>query len=263
MIKNLSAEDMAELEEIKKKLLSSCKLCEGKGRLWKNDEVVDCECFTLFSYIIALKWSRIPEDYWGLNIKNLSVKSFYKKQAQKYIDRIDRALERGLGFLFSGTQKGIGKTSLMCCIGKEAVMKGYEVFFVLAQNIIDDKFTSNQEILERVRRCDLLLIDELDKLVMRTESNVPKQLENLLRSILPNRKSVIIATNFREKEIEERFSITSLLKRYLKFVSMKGDDYASTLEEKWDEELEQEEFDYENAVLKKESKIYAGVYNGK
>ena len=209
--------EIEELSVIKEKIV---KKCENKNCVDFGFDEKNCLCYKLFIYIKELFYSKIPKEYWTLTLNNLEVENIYKSYTKKYIKYIDNAIENGQGLIFSGVKRGIGKTTLMSMIGKKAIIKGYDVFYTIAQNVIDDRFSEEHDILGRVEKCDLLLLDELDKIMMRSESNIPKQLENLLRSTLPNKKAILIGTNFVEEEIKEKFEITSLIKRYLKVISM-------------------------------------------
>jgi len=222
---------LEELKGMKAAIMHPCKECGGLGYLDDDDQTV-CDCLKLFRYLKELYYSNIPSEYWTLTLESLKIDGDYKGEIKDYITHLDTACRKGLGLMFSGPQRGIGKTSSMCMIGKEAVIRGYQPFYVIAQNIIDDKFSKEKQILERIAHCDILLIDELDKIVMANESNIPKQLENLLRGILPNKKSIIIATNFTPEEIEETFKIGSLLDRYIKIIDMEGQDYSKKLKDK-------------------------------
>lgn len=240
--------EMKELLAIKKQIVSSCKKCDGYGYIEKA-EVEACTCMQLFKYVKDLFYSKIPKDYWLITQSNIKIKNKYKLFLEDYIKHLNNAIQKGLGVVFSGPQRGIGKTSSACIIGKEAIQNGYDVFYVIAQNIIDDRFSEEHQIEERIKQSDLLIIDELDKIIMKSESNIPKQLENLLRIILPNKKSVIICTNFEEKEIEERFEITSLINRYMEFIPMVGKDFSKKLKRKWMDRLHDEEINYKNKIL--------------
>lgn len=228
--------EISYLQTLKKKIVSNHKPCKGLGYL---EEVIPCKCMKIFNYIKELYFSKIPSDYWDLRFKDLEVDTLYKKIVGSMIDNIDSAIEQGLGLFFTG-ERGIGKTSLQCEIGKKAVVERYNVYYNIAQNIIDDRFTEDQLVLKRLKTADLILIDELDKVLMREKSNIPKQIENLLRELLPNKKSIILCTNLNEEEVEERFEIISLIRRYVKIVPMKGKDYSGKKQKQWMDKLQGE-----------------------
>lgn len=249
--------EIKELAFVRDRIFKGHQICGGTG--FNEPLRQDCDCMVLFKYIKELYWSRIPEDYWLLEAKTLKIEKIYKGFLNKYISNIDNAVNNGLGMMYCGVKRGIGKTSSMCVIGKEAVQHGYRPFYVLAQNIIDDRFTKDQDVLAKVMECDMLLIDELDKVMMRIESNIPKQLENLLRGTLPNKKPTIICTNFTEDEVEERFQIISLIKRYMAIIPMDGEDYSDKLAEKWQSRLTKKDLDHWDPVLVRESQRFKGT----
>lgn len=228
--------EITYLQGLKRKIVSPHKTCKGVGYI---DGVNPCKCMKIFDYIKELYYSKIPQDYWDLNFKDLEIDPLYKKIAGSMIENIDNAIEQGLGLFFTG-ERGIGKTSLQCEIGKRAVVERYNVYYNIAQNIIDDRFTDDQSVIKRLKSADLILIDELDKVIMREKSNIPKQIENLLRELLPNKKSIILCTNLNEDEVEDKFEIISLIRRYIKIVPMKGKDYSGKKQKQWMDKLKGE-----------------------
>jgi len=218
------------LSELKENIVRSHKKCDGLGWL-KTSEA--CSCMKILKYISALTYSKLPSDYWTLSLDELEVETQNKKLVSDFIKNLDNAISRGLGIMFSSEQRGIGKTALICEIGKAALIKRYNVYYQIAQNIIDDKFTEEQNIIKRIKECDVLIIDELDKIAMKQESNIPKQLESLLREILPNHKTILIGTNYTENEVEEKFKIISLIKRYIEILPMQGKDYSEIKQKEW------------------------------
>lgn len=226
--------EKAYLLALKEKIVSHHKPCEGKG--YTDSQMTPCECMKVFKYLKALYYSHIPADYWNLTLDELHVVPQYKKIVRDYIENIDNAIGKGLGIMFLG-DRGIGKTSLVSEIGKHAVIRRYEVYYEIMQNIVDDRFTDAQAINSRLRNADLIIIDELDKVLMRENSNIPKQIENLLRDLLPNGKSVLLCSNLNESEIEQRFNITSLVKRYINMIQMTGEDYSEQKQKGWLDKL--------------------------
>ena len=253
MVERFSRKEVEELIKLKENILEQChdEKCPG------FNTVEACKCFKKFVYLKELMYSKIPQDYWLLTLKELHINNIYKQYVKKYVKNLNTAIKSGLGILYCGPKRGIGKTSSMSIIGKEAIKRGYNVFYVLAQNIIDDRFSDETDIVKKIKECDLLLIDELDKIMMKIESNIPRQLENLLRDILPNKKAIIICTNYTEEEVETKFKIISLLKRYMKIIPMDGKDYSDKLTNKWDDRLEKDDkINLKNKVLIKDSKIF-------
>ena len=92
---------------------------------------------------------------------------------------------------------GVGKTGLACGILMKALENGYRGLFVKAQDLFDEMYTSladrsSRQLIDRLVRIDVLLVDELGYLNLRPEqSNIFfKLMEERYR-----RKSTIISTN--------------------------------------------------------------------
>src|SRR5882724_9666723 len=92
---------------------------------------------------------------------------------------------------------GVGKTGLACGILLKALENGYRCQFVRAQDLFDDMYASladrsSRQLLKRLARLDVLLIDELGYLNLKPEqSNIFfKLMEERYR-----RKPTIVTTN--------------------------------------------------------------------
>jgi len=242
------------LLNLKQKIVGNHEPCKKTG--YTDDKMTPCVCMKVFKYLKSLYYSNIPSDYWGLSFNELQIDVSYKKLAKEYIDNLDNAIEKGLGIMLLG-ERGIGKTSIVTQIAKYAIIKRYEVYYEIMQNIVDDRFTDSQKIIDRIKNADLVIIDELDKVLMRENSNIPKQIENLLRDILPNGKSVLICTNLNEEDIEEKFNIMSLLKRYINIVPMMGEDYSDKKHKSWSDRLKNKEGQYlKEYIIKMAEQFY-------
>ena len=233
--------EKAFLINLKEKIVKRHSTCKGTG--YTDSEMTLCECMKVFKYLKSLYYSHIPSDYWDLTFDELHVSTSYKKIVHEYIENLDNAIQKGLGIMFLG-ERGIGKTSLVAEIAKAAVIKRYSVYYEIMQVIVDDRFTDSQTVTRKIKNADLVIIDELDKVLMRENSNIPKQIENMLRDILPNGKSVLICSNLNEDEVESKFNIMSLIKRYINIVHMEGEDYSEVKQKTWTDRLRNKEDHY-------------------
>jgi DNA replication protein DnaC len=256
-MREYSDEQKIFLEKLKVSIVRSHKTCNGLGYSEKGDA---CICMMIFSYLKDLYYSNIPSDYWPLNFDKLEIKDEYKFFIKDYIDNIDNAIEKGLGLMILGKQKGIGKTSLGCEIGKAAILKRHNVYYTLLQSIIDDKWTDHKLVEKRIHDADVIIIDEPDLVVMRDKSNIPKQFRNFLRSILPQLKAVIFCSNMTEEEFEEKFEIMSLVNRYIEPVYIKGKDFSEKRKAQWSDRLHEKEINYFTKTIAKAAKVF---YNNK
>lgn len=252
----LTKRDIKYLEEIKSKIVKPCSKCNG-GYIY-NEETEGaemCECMQVLSYLSGLKVSNIPMDYWNLSLESLKVKRSYKSQVQYYVEKIDNAIEKGIGMFISCNTRGVGKTSLACEIGKAAIVKRYDVYYNIMQAIVSDNFTSNKKIIENIKNSELVIIDEIDKVGMKKDSPLALQIENFLREILPSGKAVIICSNMNIKEIEEKIEIGSLIQRYMQIVNMEGEDFSEERNKNLSKLLDSE-VDYFSEIMLKNAAIY-------
>jgi DNA replication protein DnaC len=216
--------------------MGQCKKClDG----WIENK--PCNCRKIFVYLKELYYSKIPEEYWNLEWNKIDISpKTIKTLIKKYLDNFENAKKKGKGVCFIGTN-GIGKTTLLCEIGKRSVQLGLETFYTTAQSYIDYKMVGNSEILERIEeKTKVLLLDELDKPYKKKGSNyVPAKIEELFRKLLPKNIIICVASNFSEKEIEDAFgdSVFSIMKRKIKFLTLLGDDISDYLQDDWEEGL--------------------------
>jgi DNA replication protein DnaC len=92
---------------------------------------------------------------------------------------------------------GVGKTGLGCGILMKALEAGYRCLFVKAQDLFDDMYASladksTRQLMNRLKSVDLLQIDEMGYLNLRSEQS------NIFFKLMDeryNRKSTIITTN--------------------------------------------------------------------
>jgi hypothetical protein len=133
-------------------------------------------------------------------------------------------------------------------IGKFAIINGRDVYYVLAQDLINylsdfSKIRNRVMISERILDSDVILIDELDKAYIKADSNyVQTVLENFLRKTVPQHKIIIIASNWKEEDIFEVLGAPaySFINRQIKIINFKGKDISHSLQDTWMDRLTKE-----------------------
>jgi len=234
-------EKRSQVNNLRDRLVAGCEECGGTGYLPVSSvpgALRRCECMVVLRYLMELVVANIPADYWGLSIAELEIDQAYKDTVSFYLQHLATAVEKGRGLTFLGPN-GVGKTSLMCEIGKAALVAGYSVrYFPLSLYITALQKERVAEI-EDMESGRILLIDELDKKYRKAGSDyVVKMLDESLRRFLGAGKVLILCTNWSEAEIRENFgeSTVSLLRRRCEFLEMVGDDYSRKLQaEYWDD----------------------------
>jgi len=212
-----------------------------------RDEVSYCDCRKIFIYLKELVYSRIPREYWHLKLNDLILKPPHVKLLfLKYLKNFDRAVDKGLGLGFIGSN-GVGKTSLLCELGKEAIVNGYEVIYVTTQDYIEYKMKDDIYNINRIEEADVILLDEIDKPYRKRGSDyVLSTLENFFRNKLPKNKVIHIATNWQEREIKEELgdSVYSIILRKLKFLHILGEDMSKKINDEWENKLVGDKINY-------------------
>jgi len=195
--------------------------------------------------------ANIPYDYWCLSLGTLElVEDRYTRLIEHYIDRIDGAFSKAMGIVMFGSN-GIGKTSMMCEIGKAGIVRGYTVRYFTAQQLVDC-MKDDTKAVEKYYNADVLLVDELDKVyIKRGSSYVTKSVEDFLRKSISSGKTVIMCTNYDDDDMSKVFgdSVISMLKRHSKFLEIEGEDYSDVLHDSWVDQLDSEMDYYCEAIV--------------
>jgi SpoVK/Ycf46/Vps4 family AAA+-type ATPase len=111
----------------------------------------------------------------------LEVETEYKVFARWFLGKLPNAVTNGLGVLFMGPN-GIGKTSMQCAFGKEAIVQGFKVQYFTAQQYLEALKAKNTELMAEYESAQVVLLDELDKVyVSRGSDFVKRTLEDFLR----------------------------------------------------------------------------------
>lgn len=79
---------------------------------------------------------------------------------RKYAERFDGLLKENIGMLLSG-KNGSGKTFYAQCIANELMERGYMVMYTSIRALADAPKDENSFVMDCVRKCDLLVIDDL------------------------------------------------------------------------------------------------------
>ena len=120
--------------------------------------------------------------------------SVSKRQVQQLLDF--QWIEKAYNILFLGPP-GVGKTHLATALGIQAVETGYRVSFITMEELIkalktEEILTKSQQRLKRLRRSDLVIIDEIGFLpITKQEANMFFQVV----SQLYENTSIIITSN--------------------------------------------------------------------
>lgn len=233
--------------DLKSKIVEGCEICHGDGYVpAEAGKIHRCDCMIVFRYVKALVKADLPKvPYWTLSLEELRVENYIHEFTKVYLENFQRAMDNGLGAVLLGPN-GIGKTSVMVEIGKEALVRGYSVRYFTLTAYIDAVMSKNRELIDDMESGDLLLIDELDKTnADRLNNKLDRTIDDLLRRMANVGKAMILSTNWNEEELINVLgqSAVSLLRRNNKLLPMEGDDYTEVIEQSWLDRLV-DDFDY-------------------
>lgn len=227
----------------------ACSNCRNTGKIIKivnrNVRTSDCICKAVKQrhdlHNTLFDDSNIPSRYKDSNIDNwFNVGSDDKEQSlnhssyrvvKDYCNGINHVVDKGYGLFLTG-QNGVGKTFLACAIGNHATQAGINVrYYTMAsiiRNQIDGWYDDESKItIGNIQQCDLLIIDDLDK-VYRTKNGIEQSIfDNLLRDRLQSNKSCIFTSNRTIEDSIDDFGvhIQSMLIEHCAELVFVGEDY--------------------------------------
>ena len=199
-----------------------------------------------FKWLKELYYARIPSDYWGLELDALKTDGDSLALTEEYIGHLSNAVTQGLGIAYMGST-GVGKTSLMCEVGKAACFLGIPtVYLTLAGYITAERERDTdpeaQDLWNQVYSSRVILLDEVDKVYIKAGSNwVGKQFIDMLKLVTTNGRALLMAMNIDHAELSQTFgdAVASAIERKLKIQTVQGDDYSTTLQQSWKDRLKQ------------------------
>ena len=119
-----------------------------------------------------------------------------------YVKHFDVFLQEGKGILFFGGV-GVGKTFYAGCIANALIDAGYTVIFTNFIAIANEMFAnkSKQEYIEKLSKCDLLILDDLAS--ERDTEYMGELVQTIIDKRYMNRKPIIITTNLTSLELRK------------------------------------------------------------
>ena len=131
------------------------------------------------------------------------------RQMRNYADNFGRFLKDGNGLLFCGNV-GAGKTFYSACIANKLIDDGYSVMFsnfVTMIHRIQDETYKGLKIMDEIRKCDLLIIDDLG--VERDTEFMREHVYNIIDTRYRMGKPIIVSTNLTGDELKNPKDVTS------------------------------------------------------
>lgn len=220
LLPGIKSKEIRRLEKIKQ----ACPVCSGSGFVMKhvNDrtELDDCKCVKRIKEEYSLLRFNIPPKYRRWNMDKLN-EDFVRKNKRginiikKYVQTLDDQIQKGSG-LWLSSPPGLGKSSMICYILKQALKKGYVPYFGRATHFVDIKFkalgrTQDAEEARNILKfisteVDILAIEEIDKVYLPGNESMPNRfLYEFLSEIYDSNVALLVSSNKDREEFESSF----------------------------------------------------------
>lgn len=247
----LSDEDAARLYAVHKELKASpddyCPTCLKKGYYYWPDKNtrVECDCKQQLQYYKHYLNAGIGALYQRLSWEDYNFPDEDLEQTvDTYIENAEKMIANGIGIILMG-DIGTGKTLLATLILKEMQKAGYSVYSTTFAGMIE-QFTAgwNSDLektffLERVRKSEVLLIDDIGKEYKTKNGLGSSTFDMVLRGRVQEGRPTFITTNLDFDDMEEGYgsAILSLLKETSLPMEISGNDFRKTAGERKVQEI--------------------------
>lgn len=150
---------------------------------------------------IDLERMNLPEDLWYSKVDR--VLESVRPAVARYLWKIDRMVEKGIGLLIFGP-KGSGKSSVSSLVAKEARSRGRTVLFVRVWELREMLrsriyFDDDTTMIARAREVDVLVLDDLREEDGREKFFPLSEIEQLVSYRGAKRKVTIVTTSLSKK----------------------------------------------------------------
>lgn len=202
----LSDDDLDRLKaENPEVATQDCPTCHGAKKYTLGGEVHNCDCTEQRRLFLRYLQAGI-----GLTYQRLGWTDFGAEVPERVVSYITKApfyLDQGLGLLFTGVQKGTGKTLLANLVLKELVNRGYSCYSTTFPQVIEE-FTAGWSdasakvrFAERFMKTRVLLLDDLGKEFVRANRLQQSTFDYILRTRVQQSRPTIMTTNMTSDEL--------------------------------------------------------------
>lgn len=177
----------------------------------------------------VVRSARIPPEYASDTIEYIPSKLPHKEKIEDVRDSLDDYYDSGRGLILWGDHRS-GKTSIVCCLLKSALVMRYSCLFVRHDELREFEIektetASGTRIQDRMYSVDFLAIDDVG---METGNEFDRKLlEKIIRRRLDKTKPTFITTNLRLKEFQKSIhSISAILNNRFRNIEVEGFDWS-------------------------------------
>lgn len=170
-----------------------------------------------------------------------------RRPIRNYLENIQEFFRQGAGLLFVG-RPGIGKSTAAAIIGMVAVRWGFSVYFVSHAELQELRFQKEFEqdvidglpVMERVRKVDLLVLDDFNEDFVDDRKFGPLETEKLISRRNANVKPTILTTRVAFKQEKRVHALFGVTQETMLGLQLKGDDLRERAGEKLRQKLMKE-----------------------
>lgn len=221
-----------ELEKYLTIYFNSNKKCDCKS--------IDNICDNCYNHINNVKkWieAGIPIRYFNLDLdilkdkKTILTKQQYMlklelyNNVKKYIDNLDLNFAQGKGILIFG-DFGIGKTTTLMNIAKEACNRNKDIKVYFMSEIVDNAYKGNS-IISEMRDLSAIFIEDIEHCYVKRDSTfVDMLIDSIFSMSIKHNIPLFITTNYTKQQLKDKFTphCFSLLHEICDFYSIEGID---------------------------------------
>lgn len=155
---------------------------------------------------------RLPERFWDTSFAQIDPD--LQPVIESYLRKIDDHLDKGEGLMLWG-KNGTGKTSAATVVAKEVRRRGASVLYVTAerlrQSVLEkEMFDGDQLLVDRARRVDFLLLDDLGKEHSGSTGFSERLFEDLVRERSSQKRAIFLTTNQDTKEMVDHYKVSMI-----------------------------------------------------
>jgi DNA replication protein DnaC len=225
--------------------LRGCPTC-GDDRWFrarKSSKIVeyDCDCEQQWILYLWLLNAGIGLSYQRIGLYDITaVKDSVLRQIYEYLDptSLSYNLRLGQGMMLWSAQRGTGKTMLSIMALKKVLELGYDGYFTTFSDMLDMYQSTWRDADQRkwfdrkVRNVSFLVIDDIGKEGQtRSRSVTESMIDAVIRARNAAALPTIITTNFSPAEVDQGYSVASLLSASVTPIEVAGEDYRITFAE--------------------------------
>jgi DNA replication protein DnaC len=196
-----------------------------------------------FELYIEMWRSNIPLKYWENEISDLT-DSRVSESLTKYVEKMDQAINNGVGLYMYGTQ-GTGKTLSACLVLKEAIRHGYRVYFTMLTEVFEKYCDGRYDKEARsafqysILDADFLVVDDIDKGYTSDKSTfIDSAYDYVFRTRANKNLPIIITSNMKRDKFSSQEnlafgkSLLSIFDEHLVDVLIEGRDRRKEIQER-------------------------------